>query len=225
MKIQDKAQNEIKNLINSKLLPAIAPQVKARDQIKTQRTEVEASRQTFLKKIDGNSLAISELEKALDEKIVAGKSADDILQRIITRKAEINAFERHIQRLSDQDIELAIAEQNANIELSEAIGHALEDLRPDVESLIKDKLEECLSTLIFFQHESEKLADGHGVSIVKHVESRCFRFLKLDDVQSGLKAYLGSIGEDMSIVMRREVSKRFFAELAERQEKAKAQAA
>lgn len=195
---------EITELFEKKLKPAITGALKTRDAIVAQRKQTEADRQAFNNKIKQASDEIEKLEKAVDEKIVAGKSADDILQKIGTKQAEKAAYERHIQRLTDSDIEAASAEESANKALSVAIGKQLEALRMDIENMVVENLQSVLETLILFEHEAHETERACGVDMPKDRALSVFRFLGLYEYFKSLGAFLEPCGEDMSAIRRRE---------------------
>jgi DNA-binding Lrp family transcriptional regulator len=210
---------EITELFEKKLKPAIAPSLKAHDTIIELRKKVEDDRQEYLKKIEASQTNITEFEKTLDDRIIAGKNADDILQKIGSEQAKKSAYQRHIQRLTDQDIEAEAAEKNANSAIAEAIGKQLEALRPDVQALIEDKLWEIVGTLVSFEASAREVCEQTGATLQKDLEKSVFRFLNLDAAQKHIEAFTGQIGEDFSVIRRRDAAKYYFALLDERAKK------
>jgi len=215
--------NEIVKLFETKLKTNIAGELKARNEFTKQTKQIETDRQSYVEKAQQTTREIEKLEKAIDDQIVSGKSAEDLISKISTKQAEKAAYERQIQRLIDQSIDVAISLKNANTALSEVISAQLEAMRPDVESLVSDHLQNALESLISFEvaaHETEKACD---VEINKDRELSVFRFLNLFDSFKSMGAYLEPCGSDMAAIRRRETIELWTARKAEAQrEKEKA---
>lgn len=197
--------NTIKKLFDEKLTPAISKQVADRNIITARREHIEYSRQGFLKKIEGAQEAIKALELSLDNKIIEGKSAEEPLSKLNIRQGELQAYERQIQRLADEDTEATIAERKANTALSAALGAALDSLRPDVQALVEGHLEAALAVLIAFENAGHGAEAACGVELPKERDLTVYRFLNLGDHFKRLGAWLEGCGEDMSAIRRREV--------------------
>lgn len=197
--------NTIKKLFDEKFTPAISKQVADRNIITARREHIEYSRQGFLKKIASTQEAIKALETALDDKVIAGKPTDEVLGKLATRQGELKAFERQIQRLTDEDTDEANAEKNANLALSAALGAALDSLRPDVQALVESHLEAALAVLIAFENAGHGAEAACGVELPKERDLAVYRFLNLGDHFKRLGAWLEGCGEDMSAIRRREV--------------------
>lgn len=218
----EKCRQEIEQIFETQLKTAIAPAVLARNTITQQRQQIEADRQAFLQKIEANKETISSLDAVLDEKIINGKPADEVLHKLSTRQGELRAYERQIQRLADQDTDAALSEKNANQALSVAIGKALEGLRPAISKVIETTMQQALTPMVYFQHLGEQIAGVNGVSLPRDVELAVFRFLDCHQLTKDIEAFTGQIGEDFSMIRRREVKELFFARLAEQQRKSAA---
>ncbi len=211
---------EIEKLFTEKLRPQIAPALEKRDSITDMRRKIEIDRKSFLSKISANETAIAELEKTLDDRIISGKPADDILQKIATETAKKNAYERRCQYLADQLDEVTLSEKRATGELSVAIGQALEALRPDVHSLVEGKLWEVVGTLVSFEAQAREVCEATGAALQKDLELSVFRFLNLDTAQKHVEAFTGQIGADFSVVRRRDAGIHFRALMEQRQKAA-----
>lgn len=210
---------EIEKLFSEKLNPAIAPALEKRNTTTGQRQQIEADHAAFTAKIDATGKTIKELEETLDARVVAGKGFDDITAKIAAKQAEIAAYKRHLQRLGDKVREARLTERKATDELSVAIGKALEELRPDVQALIEEKIWDVVGTLVSFESSAREVCSRNGATLQKDLELSVFRFLGLDRVQKHLEAFTGAIGDDFSVIRRREASEHFFALMDERARK------
>lgn len=208
----------IEKLFTEKLKPAVKPQAEARDAIVRQRQQIETDRQAFIKKIEDTQATVSDLERLLDEKIIAGKNPDDILVKIGTRKAEIAAYERHLQRLADQDSETEAEERAANQALSIALHVALDDLRADVQNLFEGHLNEALGVLCSFEQTGLDTAKNLAVELSKDLA--VFSFAGCERLKKDLNAFLDKYEPDLSVILRREAREMFFAKQAQQQKAA-----
>ena len=152
--------NNIEKLFEQKVKPQIAGELKQRDEVAATLKQIEADRADFMEKIKATEQIISDLEAQIDQRIIAGKSADDLLVKLGTEKAKIAAFNRHIQRLTADEVESTIALRDANQRLSEALGAAIDSLRGDVQTLLETALNGVLAVCVSFEgagHQAERV--------------------------------------------------------------------
>jgi cell division septum initiation protein DivIVA len=198
--------NNIEKLFEQKVKPQIAGELKQRDEVAATLKQIEADRADFMEKIKATERIISDLEAQIDQRIIAGKSADDLLVKLGTEKAKIAAFNRHIQRLTDAEVESTIALRDANQRLSEALGAAIDSLRGDVQTLLETALNGVLAVCVSFEgagHQAERVV---GVEIPKQKDREVYRFPCLyQGIFRDLEAFLSPIGDDLSAIRRREV--------------------
>jgi len=202
--------NEIKNLFSEKLTPAIRAEVDAVTSIRAKREQIEATRQGFLKKIEATHGSIAVLETAMDDKIIAGKPVDEVVNKLALRKGELTAYERQIQRLQGEDTEAALIERAAQKGLSEAIGNQLEALRPDIQVRVEELMKDVIKFLCSFEAEALDTARNHGVDLPNSTVTTCFRFLDLRSMDH-IAAFCSPIGADLSIIRRREAREQYLA--------------
>jgi DNA repair exonuclease SbcCD ATPase subunit len=197
---------KIEELFETKLAPAIAAELRARDEVAATLQRIEVDRQSFTEKIETTEKAIANFEKIIDERIVAGKPIDELTSKIAQKRAELEAFIRHIQRLTDADVEATIRLRDANQRLSEALGAAIDSLRGDVQTLLETALNGVLAVCVSFEsagHQAERVV---GVEIPKQEDREVYRFSCLyQGIFRDLEAFLSPIGDDLSAIRRREV--------------------
>ncbi|MBP7765323.1 MAG: hypothetical protein KA113_09080 [Syntrophaceae bacterium] len=197
---------KIEELFETKLAPAIAAELRARDEVAATLQRIEVDRQSFTEKIETTEKAIADFEKIIDERIVAGKPIDELTSKIAQKRAELEAFIRHIQRLTDAYVEATIRLRDANQRLSEALGAAIDSLRGDVQTLLETALNGVLAVCVSFEsagHQAERVV---GVEIPKQKDREVYRFPCLyQGIFRDLEAFLSPIGDDLSAIRRREV--------------------
>jgi hypothetical protein len=195
---------EIEKLFTEKLKPAIRPALEARDEIENQLKKNAVDHRNFTKLNASAEDEIKKLEEALDSRIVSGKNADDIVNKIAGKKAELGAFQRHLAKLDDTSAELSTQLQAANRRLSDALGMAIDSLRGDVQALIENALNQVLEICIAFELAGHAEEEALGVELAKQRDLAVYRFPDAN-IFNALEAYLGPYGEDVSAVKRREV--------------------
>ena len=199
---------EIKTLYESKLRPAIANELKARDGIIEQRRKIEKAREGFNGKITEAESNITKWQLAIDEKVSAGKPFDDWLNLISNEHGKIAAYQRQIERLAEQDSELVEQLKDAQAALALRLAQAVDTLRPDVLAILEDRLKAALEVLITFETEAHSIEDEIGCEIERQRALALFRFVGGGELTyKHLEAFMGSIGEDFSHVRRQEAHK------------------
>ena len=197
--------NQIEKLFETELKPGIANELKTRDEIIKQIEKIEADSQTFQQRGLEAVAEIERLEMAVDERITSRKPADDLLQKLTTKRAEKDAYERQNRRLADQGIEAAACLKNANAALTEAMCARLDTMRAAVEKMISGQLENVLEGLISFEINSREAEKACGVEIGPDKTTMLFRFPNMFDQFHDLGAYLEPCGADVSAIRRREL--------------------
>ena len=139
-----------------KLTPAIKAKVAERNSITAKRKQLADEQAALLKRIEGVKASVTSLQQKADSILLKGQKADDCLREFNTKIAEIQACERQLKRLADQDGEIAIKEKTANTELSKAIDEAITALWDDTRNRILDLFKEGIATLLLYQQIDEQ---------------------------------------------------------------------
>lgn len=211
----------IEKLFTEKLKPAVAEELERRDEIAGTLRQIEADRLTFTAKIEAAGKIITDLEGQIDARIIGGKSADDLLNKLSAKRAEVEAYNRQIQRLTDAEVENVIALRTANERLSIGLGSEIDGLRAPVQALIENAMLEVLRICVSFENAGHAAEKAYGVDLEKRRDLAVYRFPGLyEGIFRDLEAYLSPIGEDLSAIRRREVRELWAAREAAKEKQA-----
>lgn len=195
---------EITELFEKKLKPAIRPALEARNGIAEKLKQNSLDQQNFAQLSSSAEDTIKKLEADADARIISGKPADDLASKIAAKKVELEAFRRHLAKLDQTSADLSTQLQNANRDLSNSLGQALDALRGDVQALISDALLKVLEICVSFENAGRAEEAFLGVELARDKEQTVFRFPS-EGCFRDLDGYLSPIGEDLSAIRRREV--------------------
>ena len=199
-------QNEaINKLIEKRVIPAIKDKLTARNEAVSDQKQLAGKIDKYEAAAAADRQECESIQGLLHEEIENGLSTTKSLKELEVKKGSMEAHERLVKKLREQNDGAIIAEVESQNHLDRVFREAVTAIRGEIENTVKGLLVDALGVLVSFEAETLKPCREQGIEPGREFERDAFRFLELDKILTDIGFWCSPIGGGSSMARRRKL--------------------